>query len=147
MAIFPFGSNNMSTTNQKQKPSNQWRNVAAYVYLFICIFDFVVMPTLTFFFHTPPTSLITLITQLSPANQADLIKDFYGPWSPLTENSGGLFHIVFLTLLGVISWQSGKLETEIAKTQMTASLPKPEEPHPKPVVSPDVQPIATNQPK
>lgn len=90
-----------------------WKTVAAYVYLSICIFDFVIMPILTFFFHTPPASLTNLITQINPNIQADLIRDFYGPWQPLTLTDGGLLHIVFLTLLGVISWSQAKTDTNV----------------------------------
>lgn len=99
-------------TISKPNTPVQWKNVAAYVYLFICIFDFVIMPILTFFFHTPPASITNLITQINPNTQADLIKDFYGPWQPLTENDGGLFHIVFMTLLGVISWSQSKVDIQ-----------------------------------
>lgn len=97
--------------------SSHWKFIAAYVYLAICVFDFVVMPTLTFFFHTPPASIVTLIGSLNVNVQPDLIKDFYAPWQPLTENDGAIFHIIFLTLLGVISWKDSNVEMAKADAQ------------------------------
>lgn len=108
-------------TNSNNPQVIKWKNIAAYVYLTICVFDFVIMPMLTFFFHAPPASLISLIGSISPSVQPDLIKDFYGPWQPLTENDGGLFHIIFMTLLGVISWSQDKIDIE--KTQKNISTP------------------------
>lgn len=72
-----------------------WRPITAWVYLGICIFDFVIGP----FFY---------------AWFAYYTKDFakFGEWQPLTLGGGGVFHLSMGAILGVSSWSRGKENLE-----------------------------------
>jgi len=79
-----------STDNQddpitKEKWYREWRGVAAYVYLAICLNDFMLAPILgqiwSWWVHVP-----------------------YVVWVPLTVQGGGLFHVSFGAILGVSAW-------------------------------------------
>ena len=72
-----------------------WRPITAWVYLGICVFDFVLGP----FFY---------------AWFAWYTKDFakFGEWQPLTLNGGGVFHISMGAILGVSSWSRGQENLE-----------------------------------
>lgn len=72
-----------------------WRPITAWVYLGICVFDFVLGP----FFY---------------AWFAWYTKDFakFGEWQPLTLNGGGVFHLSMGTILGVSSWSRGRENLE-----------------------------------
>jgi hypothetical protein len=83
------------TTNRwgDDRVISYWRPIAAYVYLAICIFDFVIGPVMfTFFAGFTSTGLIM--------------------WEPLTVQGGGLFHLSFLAILGVASWTRGQEKIE-----------------------------------
>ena len=73
--------------------NKHWRPVAGWVYLGICICDFLVFPILW-----------------------SLIQAKYGVvtmmWQPLTLLGGGLFHLSFGTLLGITSY--GRTREKIA---------------------------------
>jgi hypothetical protein len=62
-----------------------WRPAAAYMYLFINLFDFVIAP---------------VITQVLPI----AFGAAYVPWVPLTLTNGGLFHVAFGGIIGVSAW-------------------------------------------
>jgi hypothetical protein len=68
-----------------------WREAAGWVYLLICLFDFVLAPTFLGFYgaftHTP-----------------------FVIWAPLTTQNGGLFHLSFGAILGVSAWTKGQGE-------------------------------------
>ena len=73
--------------------TSRWRPISAYVYLFVCAFDFVIGPVMfTIFAGFTSTGLIV--------------------WEPLTVQGGGLFHLSFLAILGVASWTRGQEKIE-----------------------------------
>ena len=65
-----------------------WRPAAAYTYLIINIFDFIISPLLNVYFlgHT----------------------DRYVQWNPMTLMGAGTFHLAFGSILGVAAWSRGK---------------------------------------
>lgn len=85
-----------------------WLPACAYIYILICIFDFIIMP-ITIEVHA--TSRINSV--LDKANEEynhskdsaayiDTIKNaklFDGQWNPLTLQGAGLFHLAFGALL------------------------------------------------
>lgn len=81
----------------KEKRENEsvfrsgWRPALGWMYIGICIFDFVIGP----FFY---------------AWFAWYTKDFakFGEWQPLTLQGGGLFHAAMGAILGVTSWTRGQ---------------------------------------
>jgi hypothetical protein len=62
-----------------------WRPAAAWLYLFINLFDFVIAPVLTM--------LLPKLEGLA-----------YTPWIPLTLSNGGMFHLAMGAIIGVTAW-------------------------------------------
>lgn len=63
----------------------QWRPMMAWVYMAICLFDFIIAPTAV-------SVLITFYKSTIPV------------WTALTLASGGLIHVAFGAILGVTAW-------------------------------------------
>ena len=90
-----------------------WRPLAAYIYLGICIFDFIGMPIYigvqnnqvnTAAFREIRT-LEHKEVQIKALEELDLGK---GSWEPLTLMGGGLFHLSFGAILGVAAFTRGQ---------------------------------------
>lgn len=77
--------------------NNRWRPVAGWIYLLICIVDFIIFPVLW------------SILQATEHGQVATI------WQPLTLQGGGLMHISFGTLLGVAAY--GRTKEKLAGVQ------------------------------
>lgn len=78
--------------------AKNWRPTAAFVYLFICIFDFVIAPMLW--------------AVLQAVYQQTLVQ-----WSPLTLVGAGVFHMSMGAILGVSAWTRGKEKIAIAQAE------------------------------
>lgn len=84
--------NNKSKSHKKDPAEDwfkkDWKVVAAFIYLLINLFDFIIFPIMTMilpqFFKGMP----------------------YVPWVPHTTENGGLFHLAFGAILGVSAWKS-----------------------------------------
>lgn len=90
--------------------NRNWRPIAAYVYLGICIFDFVIAPSYMSW-HSNTQNLQTVITQvanLDPTVQETVLSRVQTPWNPITLMGGGTFHIAFGAILGAASWSRGQ---------------------------------------
>ena len=74
-----------------------WRPAAGWIYLLICLFDFVIAPL---------TSMMLPI----------LTKSTYVPWTTLTLQNGGLIHMAFGAILGIAAWTKGQAQIEQAKS-------------------------------
>lgn len=97
----------------KEKRDNEsffrsgWRPAMSWMYMGICIFDFVIGP----FFY---------------AWFAYYTKDFakFGEWQPLTLMGGGVFHAAMGAILGVTSWTRGQyLITQEKMTSVNSKSP------------------------
>ena len=66
--------------------NNKWRPVSGWVYLLICVFDFIIAPVLWSLIQAQAHGVVS--TQ----------------WQPLTLQGGGLIHVSFGALLGITSW-------------------------------------------
>jgi len=87
-----------------------WRTMAGYTYLIICLFDFLIMPLAT---HV---NIKELITHADHGYTLELIKQFGGVnWSPVTMTGGGLFHLSFGTILTGIAVVKGQERKEQVK--------------------------------
>lgn len=90
-----------------------WRPIAAYVYLAICIFDFVGMPIYLAIQNQQVNAeafaevraLTDKEVKLAALEQLDLGKQ---AWMPLTLQGGGLFHLSFGAILGVAAFTRGQ---------------------------------------
>lgn len=64
---------------------NRWRPAMAWQYLAVCLFDFIIAPTLIAFYHYYAGSA-------------------YTQWVPLTLGSGGLYHIAMGAIIGITAY-------------------------------------------
>lgn len=76
--------------------NSKWRPAAAWIYLLICIVDFIVFPVLWSILQTTHGEVSTI-------------------WQPLTLQGGGLMHISFGALLGVTAY--GRTREKLAGIQ------------------------------
>jgi hypothetical protein len=93
-----------------------WRPIAAYVYLGICIFDFVGMPIIMEVQNRQVNSeafaelrlLDDKDVRIEALKQLDLGRV---EWKPLTLEGGAIFHVAFGAILGVAAWTRGAEKT------------------------------------
>ena len=71
--------------------SAKWRPMMGWMYMTVCIFDFIIFPILW-----------TLVQVYD--NQGIVTAE----WSPLTLKGGGLFHMAMGAVLGVAAWSRGQ---------------------------------------
>lgn len=91
--------------------------MAAYVYLVICICDFILMPI----YYEYANHKLHLIQQVEMAlrfpegvQQVEALRIIKETrtWEPITLASGGLLHMAFGAILGVAAWSRGKEKVE-----------------------------------
>jgi membrane protein implicated in regulation of membrane protease activity len=75
---------------QKSWVVTRWRPITAWVYLIICIFDFIIGPVFYAWF----------------AATTGIVE--FGSWQPLTVAGGGIFHISMGAILGVSAFTRGQ---------------------------------------
>jgi hypothetical protein len=66
----------------------RWRPTAAYVYMLICLMDFIGFPLISMFLPT-------------------ILGGTYIPWKTLTLESGGMIHMAFGAIVGITAWTRG----------------------------------------
>jgi hypothetical protein len=71
-----------------------WRPAMGWLYMLICLADFVIFPALTIF--------------LPVIFKAFGIVIPYVPWKSITLENGGLVHMAFGAILGVAAWTRGQ---------------------------------------
>lgn len=78
-----------------------WRNMAAWVYLAIVVFDFVIAPILLGAYSLKTHTVLEM-------------------WKPLTLEGGGIFHLSFGAILGVSAYTRGQeiLQTNAINSSM-----------------------------
>lgn len=67
-----------------------WRPAMGWMYMVVCIFDFIVMP------------ILWTIFQAMWQGQVNV------QWSPLTLQGAGVFHVSMGAVLGVAAWSRGQ---------------------------------------
>lgn len=88
-----------------------WRPAAAVVYLAICLFDFIIAPYYMGLRATDTAKFVYSIKDLDPEIAIAIIQN-KTPWSPLTLQGSGLFHVAFGAILGVAAWTRGTAQIE-----------------------------------
>lgn len=89
--------------DKKEKSRVIWREVAAYVYFIICLFDFVIMPMYTTKVNNDFREV--LVRELSTEERQYMINILdrltLDEWKSITLSGSGtiVFHISFVTLL------------------------------------------------
>lgn len=89
---------------QRDEPwlDRHWRHVSAVVYLTICLFDFVIMPSIVYSGQKETKYMIVEILKDSEDKKfvLDLLdRTTNKHWEPLTLINGGLFHLSFGAIL------------------------------------------------
>jgi hypothetical protein len=113
-----------------------WRPAAAWIYLAICVFDFVAMPLYHLRSQGNLDRIVEISMQMRPEDQASTLVHLSRktPWQPLTLGDGALFHIAFGAILGVAAWTRGRVQEASVRS---GSLPVEEvydRPSPRPPV-------------
>jgi hypothetical protein len=89
--------NNMAVVNPKEDwMQNKWRPAMGWMYMAVCVFDFIVAPVLW--------SIIQLW-------ETEAANDAFRQWAPLTLQSGGFFHIAMGAVLGISAFGRTKEKT------------------------------------
>lgn len=84
--------------------NTQWRPLMAWLYMATCAFDFLIAPILW------------------PIFQASL-KMPVTPWSPITLQGAGLYHLAMGAILGITSWQRSQERISAMNLQMNYTDP------------------------
>jgi hypothetical protein len=84
----------------------RWRPAMGWMYMMVCIFDFIIFPILW---------AVIQFWENSVANDA------FRQWSPLTLQGAGLFHMAMGAVLGVAAWSRG--QEKIAGSANNAPIP------------------------
>lgn len=93
--------------------AENWRPMAAIVYLVICLSDFMGIPIALQVQNSrlDESALVSLAVQFKEsAAQIEAIKVLHEQrsWQPLTLAQNGLFHIAFGAILSVSAWTRGR---------------------------------------
>ncbi len=87
----------MAVVNPKEDwMQNKWRPAMGWMYMAVCVFDFIVAPVLW--------SIIQLW-------ETEAANDAFRQWAPLTLQSGGFFHIAMGAVLGISAFGRTKEKT------------------------------------
>lgn len=85
-----------------------WKSIAAYVYLLICVFDFLIMPA--YISHLNNKFIQETLAQVEPDTRSYILEIIdrvkIDKWNPVTLQSGYVFHISFGLILGGAAFTS-----------------------------------------
>lgn len=84
----------MTSEKKKQEDwmNRKWRPAMAWLYLIVCVADFIIFPIIWAIFKAYVGTKGVDIT----------------PWEPLTLQGAGLFHLAMGAVLGVAAWSRGQ---------------------------------------
>lgn len=100
--------------------NKHWRPIAFYVYAGICIFDFVIMPSIIEYSNRRIDNQSAVIQALlfrdggAQIKALDLLSD-RRKWDSLTLYGAGVFHMSFGAILGAAAWTRGQQLVEATK--------------------------------
>jgi hypothetical protein len=86
----------MARASEKQKDdwmNTKWRPAMGWMYMVVCIFDFILFPILWATIQFWETSVA---------------NDAFRQWQPLTLQGAGLFHMAMGAVLGIAAYSRGK---------------------------------------
>lgn len=83
-----------------------WRPCAAWVFMIICLCDFIVMPAYMARHELTIDQIVTITDKLRPEDKLNAIVQLSkkNEWTPLTTMGGGMFFIAFGSLLSVAAY-------------------------------------------
>lgn len=80
----------MTARGKEDWMNSKWRPAMGWMYMIVCVFDFVIFPILW--------------SVLQAANHGSVTSQ----WQPLTLQGAGLFHIAMGAIVGVTAWSRGQ---------------------------------------
>jgi len=99
------------TANPENRWYYRWRHMAAYVFLLVVLFDFIIMPVIyeTSNAISIPDAVELSLKYDSPVAQSAVIQLLLNKksWDPITLKGNGIFYICFGAILGAASWTRG----------------------------------------
>jgi hypothetical protein len=85
--------------------SAKWRPMMGWMYMIVCIFDFIIFPILW--------------TAIQAYDHQGVVGT---EWEPLTLKGGGLFHMAMGAILGVAAWSRGQEKMTAMNLGMNAPM-------------------------
>ena len=82
-----------SAVKQEDWMNTKWRPAMGWMYMAVCICDFIIFPVLW-----------TLVQ----FDETQTVNDAFRQWNPLTLQGAGLFHMAMGAVLGIAAWSRGK---------------------------------------
>lgn len=117
----------MSHSAKKQEDwmNTKWRPMMGWMYMAVCVFDFMVAP------------ILWSMIQALQGGQVNI------QWQPLTLQGAGLFHIAMGAVLGLAAW--GRTQEKMSGTNIGTSYVAPPTPMmaPSPMQPMPMQPVQT----
>jgi hypothetical protein len=93
-----------SQARQEDWMNNKWRPAMGWMYMAVCICDFIVFP---------------ILWTLVQFGETQAINDAFRQWNPLTLQGAGLFHMAMGAVLGIAAWSRGKEKIAGMESQST----------------------------
>ncbi len=89
-----------------------WRPAAAWIYLIICIFDFVLMPVYVAKTNLKLEEVVRVAATFEGAEKIAALTILMkkNTWEPLTIMESGMFHLSFAAILGVAAYTRGRVQ-------------------------------------
>lgn len=100
-----------------------WRPAAAVIYLIICLFDFIIVPSYIGLYSDTLVEIIMAIKGLPQETQNVVLSLKLAQWEPLTLKGGGLFHLSFGAILGAAAWSRGQERISEMRANWRSSTP------------------------
>ena len=119
----------MALTRVKDEPKffRIWRPLVAYVYIVVCIFDFVIFPLLWSLLQMHASGTVTL------------------QWQPLTLQNGAFFHFAMGGIIGVTA--HGRTKEKLQAAQLSAPDTAPTSTAPVVNTNGKPGPVITDEPQ
>lgn len=109
-------SEEISSTKSPQKFTHlqnaKWQKACAYVYLLICIFDFIIVPTWFGITRVVKDVEYEVFSKLDPSVQIRMIDARTLQHEPYTLKGAGMFHLAFGALLTGSAVSAFRKETQ-----------------------------------
>lgn len=110
---------NCSEKKSRDWINNKWRPAMGWMYMTICIFDFILFP------------ILWAAIQVWSKGSVEVFRQ----WDPLTLQGAGLFHMAMGAVLGVAAWSRG--QEKIANISNYSNESEPRYRHSRPDIEPD----------
>ena len=102
-----------------------WRPAAAWIYLAICIFDFVLMPLYVAKTNLKLEDVVKVASTFEGAEKLGALTLLMkkNTWEPLTVMESGMFHLSFGAILGVAAYTRGRVQEARVRQDYSKSDP------------------------